>query len=58
LSRLLSILPGRVICGTEVLGAFLHVDCGAVHAASLFFYLFGVDPNGSQNFGRSVNVRV
>lgn len=53
----LSSAKGRALalCG-EARGAFIRLDCGAVHAASLFFYPLGVDPNGSQNFGRAVNV--
>ena len=52
----LAFLPCRVFCGDEARGLFLQLDCGAVHAASLFFCLFGVTPNGSENFGRAVNV--
>lgn len=53
----LSSAKGRALAlRGEVRGLFIQLDCGAVHAASLFFCLFGVDPNGSQNFGRAVNV--
>jgi hypothetical protein len=53
----LAFLPDRVFCGDEACGLFIQLGwSGAVHAASLFFCLFGVTPNGSENFGRAVNV--